>query len=467
MAYGLVKIKNNGVWNTLRDLYIKRNGTWQPVQSAWVKNNGVWKRVFPTPEAVISLSTNEINVTQYTDETSTTRVVITNNGEYKLEIRSITTTGSSQISVQVDSTGLGGQNVTTIEPGQSKHFDVRVTGVFGGASSSGSVTIKYDKGELTGIESTSIVVNATILQRFSTCVLSKSSIALSIVATSVLDNNITISNTGNGTLAIAAISVPNWAAVDASFPLLINPGNSTNITIRPIYSTVPGNYSGTLTVLSNAVNGTQTASISLRSVQQTGLVTLGGRGTWTVPDRVFQIAVSIAAGGGAGGHGSTFTPQQGGGGGGAGGNATQFLTVTPGQQFSYYVGAGGAAGPRTNAAGSAGGNTGFGDMLATGGQPGGRATRYSPGVGGAGGSPNGQNGQTGQLAYNPNFAFGGNGGANLFGNGGIGGGNNPGTGTTGAAGTGGGGGGAWQIKNTDQLHQNGAAGAPGIIRISY
>lgn len=83
-------------------------------------------------------------------------------------------------------------------------------------------------------------------------------------------------------------------------------------------------------------------------------------GTFTVPDFIYKIEVSIWGGGGGGGVDVAGVAT---GGGGAGAYATSILSVTPGQMINYTVGAGGASGNP----GSAGGTTTFSTLSATGG----------------------------------------------------------------------------------------------------
>ena len=110
--------------------------------------------------------------------------------------------------------------------------------------------------------------------------------------------------------------------------------------------------------------------------------------SWTAPGGVTSVTVTIIGGGGGGTNG---TWSQGGcsgdagvgGAGGAGGYiVNQVVAVTPGQSYTVTVGAGGAGGaygcPAYNN-GSAGGNSSFGTVTATGG---GAGVWYTGGTGG-------------------------------------------------------------------------------------
>ena len=98
---------------------------------------------------------------------------------------------------------------------------------------------------------------------------------------------------------------------------------------------------------------------------------LTGSGTFTVPDGITEIKVTLGGGGSggspgfAGANGTTYSGGAGGAG-GAGGSGGKFytakITVTPGDTFSYACGSGGASG-------SAGGDTTFGTYSSASGSP--------------------------------------------------------------------------------------------------
>lgn len=148
------------------------------------------------------------------------------------------------------------------------------------------------------------------------------------------------------------------------------------------------------------------------------LRTVPGISTFTVPNGVFEINVWVIGGGGGGNQGYVAGGANGAGsGGGAGGTAYRKITVTPGQTFTFSVGAGGAAavnGANTQAVFGAftligiGGARGFNNGGATAGGAGiGGSFNITGGSGGAGsanndggasgGSINGVNGLSGNL----------------------------------------------------------------------
>lgn len=147
-------------------------------------------------------------------------------------------------------------------------------------------------------------------------------------------------------------------------------------------------------------------------VQGTTVVTLfaQGSGTYTVPASVQHIkAWLVGAGGGAGGAAGQANYHRGGGGGGGSGyvTITPDISVTAGQQISWYIGAGGAHGENAYAIGgnvegtdgTDGEATTFGTYTANGGLGGRGAVVASgvttPGLGGLGGNDGGDGGKNG------------------------------------------------------------------------
>lgn len=196
--------------------------------------------------------------------------------------------------------------------------------------------------------------------------------------------------------------------------------------------------------------------------------------SWTAPAGVTKIDVAAWGGGGGGGVIST----SGGGGGGAGAFASSTITVTPGQSYTIFVGAGGAedtagrAGTSSFATTTVAAQGGSGTTDATAGAAGlaassigmvknnggaGGTGNTTGDVGGGGGGAGGFNG-AGVAGTNASSSQGGPGGAGNAGLGGAGGaGGNAavgGAGTANSLGGGGGGGG-------DDGLRGGACGAPG------
>ncbi len=205
-------------------------------------------------------------------------------------------------------------------------------------------------------------------------------------------------------------------------------------------------------------------------------------GTWQAPTGVTLIVVECwGAGGGGGGDDQWFGNGGGGGGGGAYARINSF-SVTPGNSYSFTVGAGGSGGTNANNGGN-GGASSFNNTtcVAAGGSGGG-------GIGGAGGSGGTTANSTGDIKYaggsgwTANTDVGGGGGGSAGtgsagnnatsrtgasevtggGPGGNGGQNSNGSAPTSGPGGGGGGG-----ENDGLTGRNGGAGYAGQVRITY
>ncbi|CAH2603232.1 conserved protein of unknown function [Rhodovastum atsumiense] len=141
-------------------------------------------------------------------------------------------------------------------------------------------------------------------------------------------------------------------------------------------------------------------------------------GSWTVPNGVTRIRVTVVGGGGQGG-GGTDAPIALGSGGGAGGTAVGVFAVTPGSTWPVTVGAGGYN-PTAGTDGSNGGASSFGALIsATGGAGGKCGTAPVGGNGGicAGGNYNciGGDGLDAIVINDGNGNYGGTGGGTPFG----------------------------------------------------
>jgi hypothetical protein len=111
-----------------------------------------------------------------------------------------------------------------------------------------------------------------------------------------------------------------------------------------------------------------------------------GSGNWAVPSNVSTVDVLVVGGGGGSGRRDGTTTTRMGGGGGAGGLIwIQELSVTPNNNISYIVGAGGAGATGGTVPGSTGGKSVFGNLTAWGGGGAGSAQSRNGLAGGSGG----------------------------------------------------------------------------------
>lgn len=193
-----------------------------------------------------------------------------------------------------------------------------------------------------------------------------------------------------------------------------------------------------------------------------GVQEFTGSGTFTVPTGVNRVFVEGWGGGGGGSCGGTGATDYGYGGGG-GGYGAGVYSVTPAQQITVTVGAGGAGGvyPGTPD-GASGGTSSFGSFCSASGGAGGV---FSPGSAGAGGSGSGSTlweKATGEAGQAKQASAGGAGGAGAYGGAGGAGGGSGLNGSPGTAPGGGGGGGGVSASG-----QAGGAGASGKVVVRW
>ena len=247
------------------------------------------------------------------------------------------------------------------------------------------------------------------------------------------------------------------------------------------------------------------ADQSVTNTQVRGQQAFTSSGVFTIPAYVYNVQIFVVGGGGSGGDWSTGYPFDAGGGGGGYTNTGAF-NVTPGQQLSITIGAGGslANGGTTSVSGlisASGGYAGYvyadhngGGNGGSGGGGGSNKSGGSDGNDGVGTSKNyvggigqhtttrafGESSNTlyaggGGSGYAPNYSasqVGGPGGAGGGGNGAYAGEISSTAATPGSFGTGGGGGGGFYDYDNDNYHSWSAKWAPGgsgicIIRWGY
>jgi hypothetical protein len=260
-----------------------------------------------------------------------------------------------------------------------------------------------------------------------------------------------------GMSLVLLISTPNTDAVT------INLNGTGAIPARTIKGTAlsagdlrPGPmefiYSGSAWILT----GVSLSQLQKASVGQQQ--TFFANGTFTVPDGVYTLLVSLVGGGGGGARGGA-TYALSGGGGGAGGYAEKFIATTPGTSYAVTVG---LKGTRGDVVGGTGGTSSFGsEVSATGGSGGQGNTGACPGGAGGvgvGGTLNIKGGGGGDGNGNTHTVQGGHGGASFFGGGGQ-------TAASGAGdgcAPGSGGGGCWGVTNAF-----GAFGADGLVIVRW
>ncbi|KWA84107.1 hypothetical protein WL29_22340 [Burkholderia ubonensis] len=158
-----------------------------------------------------------------------------------------------------------------------------------------------------------------------------------------------------------------WNAVSSTLPAGLSLTTDGRIAGTP---TAAGTGSVTARASYKGVNGQQAYQVVSQVVTH-GLVsfTTVGTQTWTVPPGITSVAALVVGGGGGGGSWINDNP---GGGGGGGVLYSASYSVTPGQQITVNVGAGGYGGDKAYPSGTpipagVGGSSSFGSLTAQGG----------------------------------------------------------------------------------------------------
>jgi hypothetical protein len=302
------------------------------------------------------------------------------------------------------------------------------------------------------------------------------------------------------------ITLPQEQIGTATELRIINKG-SAKLTIQAadgsyFFTLFPESFLNLLATSHTPTSNTDWTLLERSSVHET----LNADGTWTVPQGITSVELTLVSGGGGGAGGDADSGNDSGGGGGGGGSVVQMrIPVIPGQAYDFNVGSGGAAGTKdANNAGNGGATTFASDDIeyrayggnkgqfsdsnngGNGGAGGGTILRqnaqaggdYSSSYGGTypggnagkvnGGGGGGAIGRAAGQGASTIFASGGNGGPGCSSDGGGGGGGasmgagGHGSCNAGQAGSFPGGGGAGGAGN-----RNGGAGADGVIYLAY
>ncbi len=239
------------------------------------------------------------------------------------------------------------------------------------------------------------------------------------------DSSTQIANTAFVQAAIAALVGSSPEALDTLNELAAALGNDPNFA-----TTVTNSLAGKM---DKSANGSDIENVSV-FLQNLGLVDSNGivgrlintkvftaSGTYTPTTGTKKIRVTLTGGGGgaSGCQGTNTSQTVSGAGGGAGGTVIATITSLS-SSYTVTIGAGGS-GSSSSASGTAGGNSTFGALIASGG---GAGTLSASGatVGGTGGAASGGSinivGGIGSDGQAVTFVFAGNGGASYWGGGG-------------------------------------------------
>lgn len=275
--------------------------------------------------------------------------------------------------------------------------------------------------------------------------------------------NFCITNEGN-------VTIESTISAGENNNLVITTGGNVVTTIQSDGQLLLGNQAinGSAAPTFSQVQSWASQNFSLSSNSYRNIITINqGSGTWSVPNGVQYLRVTLyGAGGGGGGSGILNNIAVGGGGGGSGGYGQSIITTSPGTNYTYSVGTGGAGSQSSNAnnefyQGSSGVMTVFGPLSVNGGLGGNVGNTNAGGSGGVGsGFTASSITYQGNAGSPGNTSSGGNGGG--FGGAGAG-------ATFGQQGSdgsppGGGGGGAGA---SAQISISGGSGGNGFIIIEY
>lgn len=396
LGYGYVTIKEEGEQKPLKELYLKNGATWATVQEAYIKSGTAWIRVFPTPNAIVNFSTQNLEFTTYTTFNSIVQTVsISNTGDEVLTITNITESTSDKFTIISNYSALGDRLPYTINPGATKTFSVQISGQDVG-SDTGTIEFTINKGVL-GNQTSIVNLTCETIPLFSKAQKNNNSLFIRY------DQNgpetyadFSISNLGNGVLTISAfnslagyLNITNAPIGNVTSPGLTNtipPGGTRTYraNLTTAVKTTYGSLTDTLSILSDSIDGTITIPVSFTIVPH-GTVTLTtNASTWEVPfglNNDVEIEIQGARGGNGGNDSAV------GGAGGDGGFYRLTASLTFGQTLQFYPGSVGSTGGTTPGSGGSPGGAGGTNALGYGnGGNGGRAGLSGWSGGGGGGA---------------------------------------------------------------------------------
>jgi putative Ig domain-containing protein/HYDIN/CFA65/VesB family protein len=196
--------------------------------------------ISPASSQIIGLSGNLAFGNVITGTTATATLTITNSGNSALTVSSITyPIGFSGAFSGVVSAGNAVNVTVTFAPTAVANYSGTVT--VNANQTSGTSTINASG---TGVPLPSVVIALSGNLAFG-----------NVITGSTVTATLTIANTGNTNLTVASISYP--IGFSGAFSGVIAPGGSTNITVTFAPTSVT-NYSGFVTVTSDATGGTNT-----------------------------------------------------------------------------------------------------------------------------------------------------------------------------------------------------------------
>ena len=187
---------------------------------------------------------------------------------------SVTVTTAPTVAVSIS------PSTATVKTGATQQFAATVTGTSntgvtwsasgGTISSSGLYTAPSSSGNYT-VQATSTAdttksasATVTVTTAAATIAVSPSALSFSsVAANSSSTQTLTISNTGGSNLSVTSVTVSGsaFSMSGATFPMTIGAGQSAGLTVK-FSPTTTGNFTGTVTVASNASNSVSAVTLS-------------------------------------------------------------------------------------------------------------------------------------------------------------------------------------------------------------
>ena len=233
----------------------------------FISASGIGSAVAVTPTKIIGLSGNLAFGPVTTGTTVTAMLTIANTGNATLTVTSITYP-----------TWLSGVFSGSIAAGSATNVTVTFTPVTV-TNYSGAVTVSSDATSGTNIISASGIGSAAAVTPTKVIGLSGNLAFGNVITGTTVTATLTITNFGNATMTVSNIVCPVEGFSSGAFSGPIAPGSAQDVTVT-FAPLVLSNYSGVVTVNSDANSGTNTLAVTGTGVTATRILGLGGNLTF-------------------------------------------------------------------------------------------------------------------------------------------------------------------------------------------
>ena len=208
---------------------------------------------FTVTQASLSVTPSSLSISFFEGTTATRTITVLNTGSGPLDITSVNFVNDSSITQSSDFSGAwGGSTATSILAGSSKSFTVTYGGTSLGVKNC-SIIINSDVG------SSTIPVSVTVNPYLAQISVSPATLSYSLSVGGSDTKTVTVSNTGQGVLQIAEVTLSNPGLTGNvswdSFPFTIAVNGSRTLSISYSGSS-SGNYQPTVAIRSNSLSVT-------------------------------------------------------------------------------------------------------------------------------------------------------------------------------------------------------------------